>query len=214
MVDVHQFEFNAFQENTYVLSDSQKNCIIIDPGCYTREEEQALKNFIVTKGLMPRALLNTHAHIDHVLGNAFVVQEFNIPFYIHELDLKTLHSVESYAHVYGFEQYKASPSPTFLLKNKEQLAFGDIKLEVLFTPGHSPGHVVFYAEDQNFVINGDVLFKGSFGRVDLPGGDLDTLKNSIFSTLFKMPEDTQVYCGHGPKTSIGIEKVSNYINQF
>ena len=214
MIDVHQFQFNAFQENTYVLSDSKNNCVIIDPGCYTRQEEQHLKDFIASNRFEPKALLNTHAHIDHVLGNAFVLAEYDIPFFLHEKDLKALHSVASYAHVYGFEQYKPSPNPTKALNHLDQLSFGDIHLEVLFTPGHSPGHVVFYSQKENFVINGDVLFQGSFGRVDLPGGDLETLKNSIYSVMFNMPKETVVYCGHGPKTTIGVETESNYINQF
>jgi glyoxylase-like metal-dependent hydrolase (beta-lactamase superfamily II) len=214
MISVQKFSFNGFQENTYVVFDQQKNCVIIDPGCYERHEEQELLSFIEENGLLPLALLNTHAHIDHVLGNQFVLEAFSIPFYLHENDLNTLHSVENYAHLYGFGAFKKSPNPTHFLNDGDDIVFGSIQFKVRFTPGHAPGHVVFYNEKNNFVINGDVLFNGSFGRVDLPGGDLETLKNSIFNIMFMLPEGTLVYCGHGPETTIGKEKRSNYILQF
>jgi glyoxylase-like metal-dependent hydrolase (beta-lactamase superfamily II) len=211
---IETFTFNGFQENTVVLYDALKNCVIIDPGCYTREEQQALLGFISANDLKPVALLNTHAHIDHVLGNAFVQRTYNIPYYLHKSDLPTLNSVSNYAHLYGFEGYEVSPEPTHYLEDQQQLVFGGIELNVLFTPGHAPGHVVFYNKENQFVINGDVLFNGSFGRVDLPGGDITILKESIFNTLFKLPEDTIVYCGHGPTTTIGQEKKTNYIYNF
>lgn len=211
---IETFTFNGFQENTVVLYDALKNCVIIDPGCYTRDEQQALLGFISANDLKPVALLNTHAHIDHVLGNAFVQRTYNIPYYLHKSDLPTLNSVSNYAHLYGFEGYEVSPEPTHYLEDQQQLVFGGIELNVLFTPGHAPGHVVFYNKENQFVINGDVLFNGSFGRVDLPGGDITILKESIFNTLFKLPEDTLVYCGHGPTTTIGQEKKTNYIYNF
>lgn len=211
---IETFTFNGFQENTVVLYDALKNCVIIDPGCYNREEQQALLEFISANDLKPVALLNTHAHIDHVLGNAFVQRTFEIPYYLHKLDLPTLNSVSNYAHLYGFEGYERSPEPTHYLEDQQHLVFGGIELMVLSTPGHAPGHVVFYNEANKFVINGDVLFNGSFGRVDLPGGDIEILKESIFNTLFKLPEDTIVYCGHGPTTTIGKEKKTNYIYNF
>lgn len=214
MIKVQQFTFNGFQENTYILIDEENNCVIIDPGCYSRAEESELNDFILSQRLKPLALLNTHAHIDHVLGNQFVKSSFDVPHYLHEMDLTTLHSVSNYAHLYGFDGYKVSPEPTVILHGNETLEFGRIRLKVLFTPGHAPGHVVFYNEENNFVINGDVLFNGSFGRVDLPGGDLETLKNSIFNIMFKLPEETIVYCGHGPETTIGHEKRFNYIHNF
>lgn len=211
---IETFTFNGFQENTVVLYDALKNCVIIDPGCYTREEQQALLGFISANDLKPVALLNTHAHIDHVLGNAFVQRSYDIPYYLHKSDLPTLNSVSNYAHLYGFEGYEVSPEPTHYLEDQQRLVFGGIELNVLFTPGHAPGHVVFYNQENQFVINGDVLFNGSFGRVDLPGGDITILKESIFNTLFKLPEDTVVYCGHGPTTTIGQEKKTNYIYNF
>jgi len=212
-VHIEVFTFNPFQENSYVIYDDAKNCVIIDPGCYEREEEQQLLSFIQSNQLMPVALLNTHAHIDHVLGNNFVLENYSIDHYLHQEDIKTLEAVSNYAHLYGFQAYKKSPLPTKILKGGEQLIFGEIKLDVLFTPGHAPGHVVFYNAENNFVINGDVLFRGSYGRVDLPGGSMDVLKKTIVEIMFQLPEDTAVYCGHGPSTSIGVEKRTNYILQ-
>lgn len=213
-IQVHTFTFNGFQENTYILSDSEKNCVIIDPGCYTREEQMELIDFIEDNGFFPLALLNTHAHIDHVLGNAFVHRNFGVKSYLHPLDIPTLQAVSNYAHLYGFEGYVPSPEPDVLLNEGDKLIFGGIELEVIFTPGHAPGHVVFYNAENGFVINGDVLFSGSFGRVDLPGGDLDTLKATIFEKMFRLPEETVVYCGHGPETTIGKEKRTNFIYNF
>jgi len=211
---IKKFTFNAFQENTYVLFTEKGSCVIIDPGCYSNQEESELISFLQQNELKPLALLNTHAHIDHVLGNSFVLSQFTIPFYLHDDDIKTLNSVESYAHLYGFEGYKVSPQPSHTLSNIEKLKFEDIELNVFHTPGHCPGHVVFYSEKDQFVINGDVLFNGSFGRVDLPGGDIEILKSSIFNTMFQLPDATTVYCGHGPETTISQEKRTNYIHNF
>ena len=208
------FTFNPFQENTYVISDEHKNCIIIDPGCYERHEHETLIHYIESNKLKPLALLSTHAHIDHVLGNAFFMEHYQLPYYLHEADLTTLNSVKNYAHLYGFVGYNPSPDPTHNLVNDQELVFGSIRLKVYHTPGHAPGHVVFYNQADQYVINGDVLFKGSFGRVDLPGGDLATLKNSIHQILFKFPEETIVYAGHGESTTIGEEKKNNYILNF
>jgi hydroxyacylglutathione hydrolase len=214
MINVDSFQFNAFQENSYILSSDSKYAVIIDPGCYERHEEEELEQFISQNNLKPIAVLNTHAHIDHVLGNSFCTSRYNIPLYLHAEDKKTLKMVESYAHVYGFENYKVSPEPSHELYHGMKLQLEDIFLEVFHTPGHCPGHVVFYSEANKFVVNGDVLFQGSFGRTDLPGGDIEILKESIFNTMFHLPEDTAVYCGHGPETTIGKEKRSNYILQF
>ncbi|OUT68664.1 MAG: hypothetical protein CBB76_09830 [Crocinitomicaceae bacterium TMED16] len=208
------FQFNGFQENTFVVVSPNKNCVIIDPGCYSSDEEAQLFDFIESNDLKPLALLNTHAHIDHILGNCAVKERYKVPFYIHKDDLNTLHSVKNYAAMYGFQAYKESPEPDFFLENNTRITFEDISFKVFFTPGHAPGHVVFYNEANKFVINGDVLFNGSFGRVDLPGGDIYTLKKSIFETMFQLPEETVVYCGHGPETTIEKEKNTNYIHQF
>ena len=211
---IKSFEFNAFQENTFVVSDTERNAIVIDPGCYSREEEQELTAYIKQEQLNIVALLNTHAHIDHVLGNAFIKENYGVAYYLHQEDIPTLNAVEQYASLYGFEGYRLSPEPDFLMEDQSELVFGSMRIKVLHTPGHCPGHVVFYFESEGIVINGDVLFNGSFGRTDLPGGNLETLKTSIFKTMFTMPDNTLVYCGHGPSTTIKNERLSNYIHQF
>lgn len=211
---IKSFEFNAFQENTYVVSDTERNAIVIDPGCYSREEEQELAAYIKQEQLNIVALLNTHAHIDHVLGNAFIKENYGVAYYLHQADITTLNAVQQYASLYGFEGYRLSPEPDFLMEDQSELVFGSMRIKVLHTPGHCPGHVVFYFESEGIVINGDVLFNGSFGRTDLPGGNLETLKASIFKTMFTMPDNTLVYCGHGPSTTIKNERLSNYIHQF
>lgn len=212
-IHIEQFTFNGFQENTYVIHDG-KVCVIVDPGCSDRREEEVLLRFIDGNGLEPKAVLLTHAHIDHVLGCAFLTAHYNIGYVLHEADVPTLEAVPNYAHVYGFPHYTSPGKPHQLLKGGETLQYGDMNFEVLFTPGHAPGHVVFYLPSEGLVINGDVLFAGSFGRVDLPGGDLETLKHSIFDVMFHLPEETVVYCGHGPETTIAREKRSNYILHY
>ncbi len=211
---VSVFQFNAFQENTIVVSNDSGEAIIFDPGCYSKEEENKLSDFIEENELSVMAILYTHAHIDHILGAAFVQKRYNAPAYLHKLDHETWNSVASYAHVYGFEGYQLESVPANSLEDGQELQIGSFKIHVRHTPGHAPGHVVYYFEEDKFIVNGDVLFKGSFGRVDLPGGNLETLKSTIFNILFQYPDETIVYCGHGPETTIGQEKRTNYIHQF
>jgi len=209
MIQIQSFPFNPFQENTYVLFDETKACIIIDPGCYEKSEQETLKNFIEKNGLKPVKLINTHCHIDHVLGNKFVTDTWNLGLEIHELDLPLLHSVKNYCTAYGFDHYDESPEPTTFLKEGAQIHFGDSSLDILFTPGHAPGHISLHCPKQQFVIAGDVLFQASIGRTDLPGGDHETLINSIKTVLMPLADDTQVFCGHGPSTTIGFERENN-----
>lgn len=213
-LQVSVFQFNAFQENTYVVSNDEGEAIIFDPGCYSKEEENELSDFIAENELSVLAILYTHAHIDHMLGAAFIQKTYPAPAYLHQEDHVTWNSVASYAHVYGFEGYQLADVPPNTVIDHEELVIGSFRMKIRHTPGHAPGHVVYYFESDQFIINGDVLFKGSFGRVDLPGGNLETLKSSIFNILFKYPEETIVYCGHGPETTIGQEKRTNYIHQF
>lgn len=210
---IEKFVLNPFQENTLIIHDGEI-CVIVDPGCYERNEQEALVSYIEENNLKPLAVLLTHAHIDHVLGVDFITTHFQIPYYLHEMDLPTLEAVGSYAHMYGFPGYRPPQQPDVILKGGEELEFGALKFSVYFTPGHCTGHVVYHNKSENYVVNGDVLFAGSFGRVDLPGGDLATLKDSIFNTMFNLPDETIVFCGHGPETTIGKEKQTNYILQF
>ena len=209
MIKIQSFTFNGFQENTYVLFDESKKCIIIDPGCYEQNEKLELERFIVDNELEPVKLINTHCHIDHVLGNRFVAEKWGLDLEMHELDLPTLRSVKDYCQLYGFHNYEESPEPSTFLKEGDKIHFGNSSLDVLFAPGHAPGHIVLYSKEQHFVIGGDVLFQMSIGRTDLPGGDYDTLISSIKDKLLPLDEQTKVYCGHGPSTTIGFEKANN-----
>ncbi|MCB2409937.1 MBL fold metallo-hydrolase [Hymenobacter lucidus] len=205
---VSGFTFNAFSENTYLLHDATGQCAVVDPGCYDKAEQQALRAFIEAQGLQVVLLLNTHCHIDHVFGNAFVLDTYKVPFLIHEADLSTLRAVPTYAPTYGFPQYQPA-EPTGFLTPGTPVKFGDTELEVRFAPGHAPGHVVFYHAPTEVVIGGDVLFQGSIGRTDLPGGDYNTLIASIRQQLLTLPDTVTVYPGHGPATTIGAERQSN-----
>ncbi len=208
MITIKQFVFNPFMENTFVLYDETKECIIIDPGCYEKEEEEQLKNFILENELTVKKLLNTHCHIDHVLGNDFIKKAFDVPLTIHPKDVPTLKSNEIVAPIYGFGNYKPSTADEFV-EDGETILFGNSSLEVVFVPGHSPGHIALFDADQKTCIGGDVLFKGSIGRTDLPGGDYDILLKSIKDRLFTLGDKVIVYPGHGSSTTIQDEKESN-----
>ncbi len=208
MLRVKTFTFNPFEENTYVVYDETREAAIIDPGCYEKEEQDELASFIAKEELQVKLLLNTHAHIDHVLGNYFVKHRYGVPFYLHPTELPVLRSVKSYAGNYGFAGYQ-EVLPDAALGEGEPVRFGHSSLDVLFLPGHSPGHVGFLASGQRLLLAGDVLFYRSVGRTDLPGGNTETLLGSIQQKLFSLPDDVVVYPGHGPTTTLGEEKVSN-----
>jgi hydroxyacylglutathione hydrolase len=208
MLHVKMFEFNPFQENTYLLYDDTRECVIIDPGCYDPEEQDELVNFIESNQLNVKLLLNTHCHIDHVLGNWFVKKKYSVKLLIHRKDEVVLNSVKVYAPNYGFAAYQET-TPDGYLEENDIVQFGSQSLKVLFLPGHAPGHIAFYDEVSKMVIGGDVLFYNSIGRTDLPGGDHQTLIDSIQKKLFLLPDDVVVFPGHGPKTTIGYEKQTN-----
>lgn len=208
MVEIKSFTFNPFMENTYVLYDETKEAVIIDPGCYEPEEQEMLLKFIEENDLKIKSVLNTHCHIDHVLGNAFTKSTFGVDLIIGENELETLKAVEVYAPNYGFTAYEAA-QPDQLIRTGDNIEFGNTILMHLFVPGHAPGHIAFYDESESFIIGGDVLFQGSIGRTDLPGGDLNTLVDSIKTEFYKFPDDTIVYSGHGMPTTIGQEKKTN-----
>ncbi len=208
MINIHSFVFGAFMENTYILYDESKECVIIDPGCYEKDEQDALTSFIATNNLKVIQLLNTHCHIDHVLGNQFVKDTYNVKLYTHKKEEPVLLAVKAYASNYGMPNYQASQIDNYL-EEGDVVTFGNSNLDIVFVPGHSPGHIAFYNESQKICIGGDVLFQGSIGRTDLPGGDFNTLISSIQTKFFKFSDDMVVHCGHGPTTTIGIEKKSN-----
>jgi hydroxyacylglutathione hydrolase len=208
MLSVKAFTFNPVEENTYILYNENKHCCIIDPGCYFEKERHGLKTYIQETGLTPVLLLNTHCHLDHVFGNKFVHDTWNLTLHIHEKEKTMLDLAPASGEMWQLP-FDAYDGPLVYLKEEEIIKIGEDKLEIRFAPGHSPGHIIFYHEAGDFVISGDVLFNGSIGRTDLPGGDYDTLINSIQTQLFTLADDTKVYSGHGPMTTIGFEKMNN-----
>lgn len=207
-MEIWSFTFNPFAENTYVIWDETREAAVVDPGCYTPEERAELTDFIAKKKLDVKLLLNTHAHIDHVLGNAFIKKKFGVALWLHRLEAPVLKSAEVFSGVFGIPAFESSTADCEIKEN-EPIRFGNTALEVLFVPGHSPGHVAFYNRTTGILLAGDVLFNRSIGRTDLPGGDYDTLMKSIRKKLYVLPDATQVYPGHGPATTIGEEKLYN-----
>jgi len=209
MLKVKKFTFNPFSENTYIIYDDSKECVIIDPGCFTKEEEAILDNYITENQLKPVMLWHTHSHLDHVFGSSFVSKKYGIDLWIHKEDLQTLSSFETVCNMYGLPVNNIPPAANHFFDLEKGISFGNSKLEIRFVPGHAPGHVVFISNDSNFIINGDCLFDGSIGRTDLPGGNHQLLLDSIKKELFTLNDGLIVYCGHGPETTIGKEKSSN-----
>lgn len=208
MLNVKSFVFNPVQENTYVLYNEKGQCCIIDPGCYFPEEREELKAEIEQAGLIPVLLLNTHCHLDHVFGNKYVHDTWGLPLHLHQMENPVLDFAPQSGQMWQlpFDNYDG---PLVYLNEGKTIKVGDDELEIRFTPGHSPGSVSFYSKEGGFVIGGDVLFQGSVGRTDLPGGSFETLANSIHTQLFTLPDETKVYSGHGPATTIGFEKKNN-----
>lgn len=209
MLQVHAFTFNAFQENTYIISDDETNeCIIIDPGNSNPKEDEELLGFIKNHNLTPNRLLNTHCHIDHVLGNQLIHDQFELELEAHHLEKSVLASGVQVSQMYGIP-FRGSPEIKVFLEEGGKVQLGIHEFEILLTPGHSPGSLCFYNAEHKILIGGDVLFLGSIGRTDLPGGNYDTLMGSISMKLLPLPDDVIVYSGHGPKTSIGYERENN-----
>jgi len=207
-MQVKIFTFNPFSENTLVLFDESKECIIVDPGNSNATEDAQLFDFINAEQLKPVGIYNTHCHIDHVLGINSLIAKYSIPFYCHQLELEGLRAVPNYAPMYGM-QVSAIDEPTGLIDENSIIEFGNTKLELRFTPGHSMGSLCFISQADKVVIGGDVLFQGSIGRADLPGGNFTTLMESIVSQLLTLEDDMIVFPGHGPHTTIGSERVAN-----
>lgn len=214
MTDVAVFTFNAFQENTYVVFDETKQCIIVDPGCDTEEEERELAEFITKNNLVPVRLVNTHCHIDHILGNAFVHNTWGVELEFHEKEQRVLDEAPNLASFFGV---RCNPQPPLgkYISEGEVIEFGNSTLISLFTPGHSPGSLSLYCESSGFILSGDVLFKDGIGRYDLPGASLTELKKSILQKLVPLPSNTRVLSGHGEETTIGREiKKNPYLIEF
>ena len=208
MINIKSFVCNPYQENTYLLYDDSLECVIIDPGMYNGDEQNAVLKFIAEKKLKPVLLLNTHCHIDHVLGNKFIYDTYGILPQFHKGEEAVLNAVVAYAPQMGIN-YEVSPLPVTYLPENGSISFGNSQLELIFSPGHSPAHLCFYNKEEKILIGGDVLFYRSIGRTDLPGGNHDQLISNIREKIFTLPDDCKVYPGHGPATSIDFEKENN-----
>ncbi|HEX4886409.1 MAG TPA: MBL fold metallo-hydrolase [Luteibaculaceae bacterium] len=208
MAKVASITVNPFQENTYVIYDNSGECIVIDPGVSNTAEQHMLEGIIHELALRPVALINTHCHIDHILGNKFVADRYSISLGIHREDEKMLIAATDRSMNFGIA-YDPSPLPAYYLEHGQTLSFGESELEVRFVPGHAPGHIVLIDHSAQWVIAGDTLFKQSIGRTDLPFGDFGTLEQAIRTQLYTLPDAYVVWPGHGPHTTIGDEKRSN-----
>ncbi|HMI79389.1 MAG TPA: MBL fold metallo-hydrolase [Ferruginibacter sp.] len=208
MLKIKSFVFSPIQENTYLLFNEINDCVIIDPGCYFPEEKDELAAFITQSGLVPRMLLNTHCHLDHVFGNKFVGETYGLTLQLHEKEKMLLDYAPTSGLMYDmpFDNYAGK---YIFLKEGDMIRLGEDELKVIEAPGHSPGHICFYCAKQHFIISGDTLFNRSIGRTDLPGGDHQTLLKNIREKIFVLPDETIVYSGHGPVTTIGEEKKYN-----
>jgi len=208
MLEIAIFTYNPFAENTYILYDETNEAVVIDPGCCDGYEQKTLKDFIEKKSLKVVKLLNTHCHLDHVFGNEFVKKTFGVQCYAHQAEEFNIDFLEISAQMFGIGYIEKTRIDAYL-EEGDSVEFGNTALQVIFTPGHSPGHIVFYHEPSKICINGDVLFRGSIGRTDLPGGNYQTLIKSIREKMFSLPEDTIIYTGHGNPTTIDYEKKHN-----
>jgi glyoxylase-like metal-dependent hydrolase (beta-lactamase superfamily II) len=206
-MNIQTFQFNAFSENTHVIWNAEKQAIIIDPGMSDRLEESEFLNWLKAEELTVVDIWLTHCHIDHIMGLDFCFREFGLKGIAHALDQVNIERSELVAGMYGIP-YTAGPEPEYLLQ-EGQMNRNGFETEVLFVPGHSPGHVAFYFEESGVVFSGDVLFERSIGRADLPGGNFETLADSIRTKMYALPEETVIYCGHGDTTTIGEEKNEN-----
>jgi hydroxyacylglutathione hydrolase len=209
MSTIECFVFNMFYENTFVIFDETRECVIIDPGCYAQHERDKLKRFIEREKLKPVHLLNTHCHIDHVFGNRFVAETWNLPLTIPDGEQSVLDAYPRVAEMYAIPNIQQSPDAEIILKENDLVKFGNTTLKVIAAPGHSPGGICFYNEAEKILIAGDVIFQNSIGRTDLPGGNHDLLIKNIKNKVLTLPEDVKIYCGHGDSTNVGREKKSN-----
>ncbi len=208
MYNIRVFTFSPIQENTYILINEKKEGMVIDPGCYEASERETLADFFTQNGVEPKLLLQTHCHLDHVFGTRWINEQYGLIPHLHRDEEAMLEMAPTTGLMWDlpFDGYQG---PLVYLEDGASVPFGKDSLEVLLVPGHSPGHLCFYAPHQGFLIGGDVLFRESIGRTDLPGGNYTTLIRGIRERLWALPDETIVYPGHGPETTIGYEKKHN-----
>ena len=211
MLKLEQFVFNPFAENTYVVYDDTNECVIIDPGCSNAAEENQLFGFIDSHRLKPLMVIDTHGHIDHIIGNNAVAKRYGIPVAAHADVNEDITQAKRQAVWLGFRPQGNVDIdlPNHPLKDGEVIKVGESTLEVICTPGHAEGSISLYAEMEGWVFTGDALFNRSIGRTDLSGGNYETLRTSIKERLFRLPDDTEVYPGHGESTTIFDEQRYN-----
>ncbi len=211
-MNIKKFTFNPIEVNAFVLWDETLECVIIDAACFYPYEQEKLKLFIETLHLKPVKLLNTHGHFDHLLGNEFVRNTWGLSGEIHMNDKYLVEQASGQSLLFGMSIAKP-PAPGHFFEDGEIIRFGNSSLKVICVPGHSPGSVAFYSETDKLLIAGDILFCGSVGRTDLPGGSHEQLISGIKEKLMILNPQVKVYCGHGPETTIGAEKDNNpYLN--
>jgi len=210
MINVKPFVFNFFRENTYLLYDQTQEAVLIDCGCIAKHEEDMLSDFIETHNLQLKRLLCTHYHFDHVIGNTFIFNRYGLRPELHR-DEKSANAptLQMQALRYGRNMLFEEIEPKGFINDNDKIYFGASVLKAMLVPGHSPGSLAFYSEADHFVVSGDVLFPGSIGRTDLFGGNYNQLITGIKNRLLPLPDNTIVYSGHGPVTTIGIEKARN-----
>lgn len=208
MMNIFKFVFSPIEVNTYILADESGDCAIIDCGCYNKTETEKFAGFITDRNLKPVLLLNTHCHLDHIFGNRFILEKYGLKTLSGESDEKNRKNAVPHARLFGLVMDEP-PEPAAFITDNQVIKFGTTELVALNVPGHTSGSIAFYSEKNGCVFTGDALFSGSIGRTDLPGGDYDTLINSIKSKLFVLPPATVVYSGHGNETTIGNEMKSN-----
>lgn len=209
MLSFKTFTVNPFQENSYLIVDENNNGVIIDPGFMDNQEKLMFKMFISENQIKLEAIWLTHAHLDHLFGVSFVKETYKIPIFMNKGDENLIGLSHIIAESYGLKT-DPCPDPDFFVSEGDIMKIDNKDLfQVIECPGHSPGSICFYNKEENFIIAGDVLFKDSIGRTDLPGGDFAILESSIKNKLYKLADETIVLPGHGPSTIIGYEKLNN-----
>jgi len=203
------FPVNPFEMNCYVYHDEKSGeGVIIDPGAYTHKEKEDILSYISSNNITIKYIINTHGHVDHIMGNKWAKEQFPVPILINKDDMPLLEKSVEQGSMYGLA-VSISPEPNSYLSENDKIEFGNCTLDVIHTPGHSPGSVCLIDEKNKTIFAGDVVFHGSIGRTDLWMGNMDTLISSIKDKLFKYPDDFTIYPGHYEQTTIGEEKNFN-----